>query len=176
MAPRTPREVADWAANAQAELSKLLAKRERSTHRVMTLTESYDKLIKLNLKQDKLFREALQCAEHGLYRSAHVSSFAALMDFVHEWIAGDATRLSVIQTNYPKWNIKHAEDFRDQKDFTLFDVLKAQGLISNATMKALQGLLAKRNECAHPGNYEPSINDTLGYLDEMMKRIEALPK
>ncbi|ACV80651.1 hypothetical protein [Nakamurella multipartita] len=43
-------------------------------------------------------------------------------------------------------------------------------------MKALQGLLAKRNECAHPGNYEPSINDTLGYLDEMMKRIEALPK
>ncbi len=46
MAPRTPREVADWAANAQAELSKLLAKRERSTHRVMTLTESYDKLIK----------------------------------------------------------------------------------------------------------------------------------
>jgi hypothetical protein len=98
------------------------------------------------------------------------------MDFVHEWIAGDATRLSVIQTNYPKWNIKHAEDFRDQKDFTLFDVLKAQGLISNATMKALQGLLAKRNECAHPGNYEPSINDTLGYLDEMMKRIEALPK
>lgn len=176
MAPRTPREVADWAANAQAELSKLLAKRERSTHRVMTLTESYDKLIKLNLKQDKLFREALQCAEHGLYRSAHVTSFAALMDFVHEWIAGDATRLSVIQTNYPKWNIKHAEDFRDQKDFTLFDVLKAQGLISNATMKALQGLLAKRNECAHPGNYEPSINDTLGYLDEMMKRIEALPK
>ncbi len=142
----------------------------------MTLTESYDKLIKLNLKQDKLFREALQCAEHGLYRSAHVTSFAALMDFVHEWIAGDATRLSVIQTNYPKWNIKHAEDFRDQKDFTLFDVLKAQGLISNATMKALQGLLAKRNECAHPGNYEPSINDTLGYLDEMMKRIEALPK
>ena len=57
MAPRTPREVADWAANAQAELSKRLARRERSTHRVMTLTESYDKLIKLNLKQDKLFRE-----------------------------------------------------------------------------------------------------------------------
>jgi hypothetical protein len=176
MAARTPREVADWAANAQAELSKLLANREGSPHRVMTLTESYDKLSKLNLKQEKLFREALQCAEHGLYRSAHVTSFAALMDFVHEWIAGDPMRLTVIQTNYPKWNIAKAEDFRDQKDFTLFDVLKAQSLITNATMRALQGLLAKRNECAHPGNYEPSINDTLGYLDEMMKRIAALPK
>src|SRR5689334_19356145 len=110
VAPRTPREVADWAANAQADLSKLLAKRETSTHRVMTLTESYEKLTKLNIKQDKLFREALQCAEHGLYRSAHVTSFAALMDFIHEWIVNDATRLTAIQRNYPAWNIHQAAD------------------------------------------------------------------
>lgn len=175
-APRTPREVADWAANAQAELSKLLARRETSTHRVMTVTESYNRLTKLNIKQENLLREALQCAENGLYRSAHVTSFAALIDFVHEWIASDATRLAVIQANYPSWNIKHAADFREQKDHTLFEVLKKQGLITNATMKALQGLLAKRNECAHPEDYEPGINDTLGYLDEMMKRISALER
>lgn len=174
VAPRTPREVADWAANAQAALSKLLAKRETSTHRVMTLTESYEKLTKLNIKQDKLFREALQCAEHGLYRSAHVTSFAALMDFIHEWIANDVTRLAAIQRNYPAWNIRQAADFRDQKDHTLFEVLRKQGLINNTMTKALQGLLAKRNECAHPADYEPGINDTLGYLDEMMKRIVAL--
>jgi hypothetical protein len=173
-APRTPREVADWAANAQAELAKLLAKRERSAHRVMTLTESYEKLTKLNIKQDSLFREALQCAEHGLYRSAHVTSFAALVDFVHEWIATDPTRLATIQTNYPAWNIKQAADFREQKDHSLFEVMKKQALISNSMMKALHGLLAKRNECAHPEDYEPGINDTLGYLDEMMKRIAAL--
>ncbi|MGY6656074.1 hypothetical protein ACXIZN_28305 [Amycolatopsis sp. TRM77291] len=172
--PRTPREVADWAASAQAALSKLLAKRETSTHRVMTLTESYEKLTKLNIKQDKLFREALQCVEHGLYRSAHVTSFAAFMDFIHEWIANDSARLTTIQGNYPAWNIHQASDFRDQKDHTLFEVLKKQGLISNTMTKALQGLLAKRNECAHPADYEPGINDTLGYLDEMMKRIVAL--
>ncbi|MEU0090057.1 hypothetical protein [Kribbella sp. NPDC006257] len=140
----------------------------------MTVTESYEKLTKLNIKQDKLFREALQCAEHGLYRSAHVTSFAALMDFVHEWIAAEPTRLQAIQTNYPTWNIKQAADLREQKDYTLFEVLKKQSLITNAMMKALQGLLAKRNECAHPEDYEPGINDTLGYLDEMMKRIAAL--
>ncbi|MCB2177202.1 MAG: hypothetical protein KQH57_15435 [Actinomycetales bacterium] len=140
----------------------------------MTLTESYEKLTTLNLKQDRLFREALQCAEHSLYRSAHVTSFAALMDFVHEWIAADPARLGVIQTNYPAWGITQASDFREQKDYTLFEVLKKQDLISNSMMKALQGLLAKRNECAHPEDYEPSINDTLGYLDEMMKRIAAL--
>ncbi|MFD9892855.1 hypothetical protein ACFWY9_26215 [Amycolatopsis sp. NPDC059027] len=148
--------------------------RETSTHRVMTVTESYEKLAKLNIKQDKLFREALQCAEHGLYRSAHVTSFAALMDFIHEWIAADPARLVLIQTNYPSWNIKQAADFREQKDHTIFEVLKKQGLITNSMTKALQGLLAKRNECAHPEDYEPGINDTLGYLDEMMKRIAAL--
>ncbi|MFC8790324.1 hypothetical protein [Streptomyces cinereoruber] len=175
-APRTPREVADWAANAQDELRRLLAKRETSTYRVMTVTESYDKLTNLNIKQDKLFREALQCVEHGLYRSAHVTSFAGLMDFIHEWITNDASRLSSIQTNYTTWNIKQASDFRDQKDHTLFEVMKKQAFITNGTMKALQGLLAKRNECAHPDEYEPGINDTLGYLDEILKRIGALQK
>lgn len=173
-APRTPREVADWAATVQDDLTKLLAKRETSTHRVMTLTESYEKLAKLNLKQDALFREALQGAEHGLYRSAHVTAYAALVDFVHEWVAGDPARLSAIQTNYPTWNITEAADFREQKDFAVFEVMKKQGLIKNPMMKALHGLLAKRNECAHPGDYEPGINDTLGYLDEVMKRISAL--
>lgn len=175
-APRTPREVADWAAKVQDDLTKLLAKRETSTHRVMTLTESYAKLTKLNVKQDALFREALQCVEHGLYRSAHVTSFAALVDFVHEWVANDPKRLKVIQDAYPTWRITKAADFREQKDFTVFEVLKKQDLITNPMMKALHGLLAKRNECAHPEDYEPGINDTLGYLDEMMKRIDALGK
>ncbi|MBB2940658.1 hypothetical protein FB565_000362 [Actinoplanes lutulentus] len=140
----------------------------------MTVTESYKKLTQLNLKQDKLLREALQCAEHGLYRSAHVTAFAAFMDYIHEWIVTDATRLGLIQKSYPTWNVNQAADLREQKDHTLFEVLKRQGLITNATMKALHGLLAKRNECAHPADYEPGINDTLGYLDEMIKRISAL--
>lgn len=173
-APRTPRDVADWAAGVQADLTKLLAKREASRHRVMTLTESYAKLTKLSIKQEGLLRESLQCAEHGLYRSAHVTAFAALMDYVHEWVVGDPTRLATLQTNYPTWKLTQAADLRDQKDFTLFEVLKKQGLISNSMMKALHGLLAKRNECAHPEDYEPGINDTLGYLDELMKRIAAL--
>jgi hypothetical protein len=41
-------------------------------------------------------------------------------------------------------------------------------------MKAFQGLLNKRNECAHPEDYDPTINDTLGYLDELMKRVAVL--
>jgi hypothetical protein len=41
-------------------------------------------------------------------------------------------------------------------------------------MKAMHGLLNKRNECAHADEYDPSVNDTLGYVDELMKRIRNL--
>jgi hypothetical protein len=174
VAPRTPREVADWAAEVQADLRKLLARRESSSHRVLTLTESYDKLTALSIKQDKLLREALRCTELGLYRSAHVAGWAALVDFVHEWIAADATRLATIQTAYPAWKITQAADFREHTDFSLFEMMQKQTFIAKGTMKALHGLLNKRNECAHPDDYDPGINDTLGYLDELMKRIKAL--
>ncbi|CAM3633345.1 hypothetical protein OCAE111667_19485 [Occultella aeris] len=172
-APRTPREVADWAASAQADLSKLLAKREVSSHRVLTLTESFEKLTKLSLKQDKMFREALQCAEQGFYRSAHVAAWAAVIDFCHEW-AADPSRLAKIQAARTKWVLKGPADFRSYVDFQLFEALEAAGLMTKTVMKAFQGLLNKRNECAHPEDYDPTINDTLGYLDELMKRVAAL--
>lgn len=48
------------------------------------------------------------------------------------------------------------------------------GLLNKNTVKNLKGLLAKRNECAHPSVYKPGLNDTLGYIDELLKRIELL--
>jgi hypothetical protein len=48
------------------------------------------------------------------------------------------------------------------------------GLLSKAASKALLGLLSKRNECAHPSGYSPSLNESLGYVSEILGRIEAL--
>lgn len=170
---RTPREVADWAAEVQRDLAKLLARRETSAHRVLTLSESFDKLTVLSIKQDRLMRDALRCAEQGLYGPAHVSGWAALVDFCHEWVT-DSARLPALQLARPKWSIERASDLRKFVDFQLFEAMEAAGFISKTTMKAMHGLLNKRNECAHPEDYDPSINDTLGYLDELLKRIGAL--
>lgn len=41
-------------------------------------------------------------------------------------------------------------------------------------MKALHGLLNRRNECAHPSEYFPDLNETLGYIGELFKRIKQL--
>jgi hypothetical protein len=156
-------------------LAKRLAKREKSSHRVITLEESFAKLAALTLKQDALMTEALRCLEYGLYRPAHVAAWAACIDFCHEW-AAVSHRMKRIQAARPKWVLVDAGDFRLQTDFAFFEALKAAGLLTNTVMKAMHGLLNKRNECAHPEDYVPTINDSLGYVDELMKRIAALQK
>ena len=173
MATRSPREVAEWAAAVQEDLTKHLAKREQSTHRVITLEASYVQLTALSLKQDELMREALQCVEAGFYRPAHVAAWAAAIDFCHEWSIVP-TRFAKIQAARPKWTLAVQEDFHDQTDHAFFEALKAANLIPKTVMKGFQGLLNRRNECAHPEDYKPTINDTLGYVDELMKRIAGL--
>ncbi len=42
--------------------------------------------------------------------------------------------------------------------------------------KALKGLLTERNECAHPSDYEPDLNETLGYVSKVLKRVWSLQK
>lgn len=119
--------------------------------------------------------EALRCVEYGLYRPARVAAWVAAIDFCHEW-AADAVRLAEVQRVRPKWSVNDVQDFRIQTDFAFFEALRDAGLIMKSTMKAFHGLLNKRNECAHPEDYSPSINDTLGYLDELMKRIDRLKR
>lgn len=157
----------------QADLAKHLARREASNHRVITLQESFAKLANLSLKQDALMGEALRCVEHSLYRPAHVAAWTAFVDFCHEWTC-EPTRLAKLSTARTKWTLVNKSDLALQTDFALFEALKAAGLITNTMMKALHGLLNKRNECAHPDEYDPSVNDTLGYVDELMKRIAQL--
>jgi hypothetical protein len=157
----------------QADLAKHLAKREASNHRVITLQESFAKLANLSIKQDALMSEALRCVEHSLYRPAHVAAWTAFVDFCHEWTIEPA-RLAKLSAARTKWTLVTKGDLGLQTDYALFEALKASGLITNTMMKALHGLLNKRNECAHPDEYDPSVNDTLGYVDELMKRIAQL--
>lgn len=161
-------EVVKWAAVLKAETAQLLGTVESSKTRRLTLNSSYEKLGKLSLKQDDLFRQALRCVEHELYRAAHVMAWAAFIDFLHECMVKG--HLSELQNARPKWKIKRAEDLRNWSDYQTIEAAMEIGTVSKTVMKALHGLLNKRNECAHPEDYYPSLNDTLGYIDELFKR------
>ena len=153
------------------EAHLLFAKYETSPSRVVDLTKTYADLGGLSLKQDDLFRQAIRCVEHELFRAAHVMSWAAFMDFLEEKIT--AKGFKKIHKLYPGWiKYKTLDDLREYvNEFQLIECAERLVLCTRTQTKALKGLLNKRNECAHPSDYYPELNESLGYISELFKRI-----
>lgn len=161
-------------ANLKDDLDTIVSKIETSKRRVITLTKSYEELEALSLDQEELFKESLKCLENACYRAAHVLAWAAFIDFLHNKIL--ETNSNIINKLYPKWNIKDAEDLRLQRDYSIIEAAEKIGLFNRTVTKALKGLLSRRNECSHPSSYFPEANETLGYINEIFKRIKIIQK
>lgn len=157
----------------QYELHRILGVHETSKSRVVLLEESYKNLTALNLKQDDLMRQSLRCIENELFRAAHVMGWAAFIDFIHEKLASDSfVKLNTVR---PVWKISSTEDLREHHtDYSVIEAGELAGLYNKSERKALHGLLAKRNEAAHPSNYYPGLNESLGYISELLSRINNL--
>lgn len=149
-----------------------LARVEASPARIITVEESYNRIAGLSIKQDDLFHEALRCVENGLFRAALVMAWAAFMDFLHQKLAEDG--LVDLRKARPNWKLTVPEDLREQSDFHVIEAAKDMGFLRKTEQKALQGLLNRRNECAHPEDFYPGLNESLGYLSELIGRIETL--
>ena len=152
----------------------LLAIHESSAaSRVVVLDQTYKSLGALTLKQDDLMKQALRCTEEGLYRAAHVMAWAAFMDFLEEKYQSDGlVKLKAART---AWKGKNIEEMREYvNEYQLVEASQDLGLSTKNEVKALHGLLNKRNECAHPSNYYPQLNETLGYISEVLQRITTL--
>lgn len=151
----------------------IFAMHEASGSRVIVLSESYDKLSKLSIKQDDLFRQSLRCVEHELYRAAHVLAWAAFVDLLEEKLASDG--LTKLRVAYPAWTATSLEELREHVvEFQLIEAARKLGLVTKTEMKAIHGMLNKRNECAHPNDFFPDVNMTLGYISELLSRVAIL--
>jgi hypothetical protein len=158
-----------------AEAHTLLGKHESSPSRVVLLEDSYKKLTALTLKQDDLMRQALRCMESELYRAAHVMAWAGFMDFLEEKLGSDG--FVKLHAARPHWTFTTAEELRETiVEHQIVEATMPVGLCVKSQMKALLGLLNKRNECAHPSDFYPGLNESLGYFSELLKRIETLRK
>jgi hypothetical protein len=94
-----------------------------------------------------------------------VLAWAGFVDFLHHHLAVDG--LKAIDATRPEWKLKTAEDLREYADHQVIEAGKAAGFYPKSVMKALHGLLNKRNESAHPSEYFPDFNETLGYVSEL---------
>jgi hypothetical protein len=161
------------AAAFQKDAHAILAVHEVSTSRVVVLSESYEKLTKLSIKQDELFRQALRCVEQELYRAAHVLAWAGFMDFLEEKLSSDG--LVRLRATYTSWAATSLDELRENVvEYQLIGAAHKLGLCTKTEMKAFHGMLNKRNECAHPSDYYPDMNGSLGYISERLSRIATL--
>lgn len=166
-----------WAARAQKferEAHHILSMHESAnTSRVVVLEHAYESLALLNIKQDDMMRQALRCTENGLYRAAHVMAWAACMDYIEEKLSAD--NLIKLRSFRPNWRGSDIHEMAEYvAEYQLVESLKAVGLTTKNETNALLGLLRRRNECAHPTGYLPQVNETLGYISEIIQRIVKL--
>lgn len=151
----------------------ILSVHETAPSRVIIVEDTYERLAELSIRQDELVRQSLRCVENGLYRAAHVMAWAGFMDFLEEKLATDGLRK--LRSARPKWKAKTIEELREQvPECQLIEVARDVGLCTKNEAKALLGLLNKRNECAHPSGFYPGLNETLGFVSEILNRISAL--
>lgn len=93
------------------------------------------------------------------------------MDFLHSFLFGTH---GAALTAAVSWNITAPEDLRDHSDYQVIEAGKTARVYRASTMRALHGYLDRRNECAHPSTYYPDLNRTLGYVSDLIDRIERL--
>ncbi|MDB5059192.1 MAG: hypothetical protein JWO59_2664 [Chloroflexi bacterium] len=96
------------------------------------------------------------------------------MDFLDAKLASDG--LVKLSAATPGWAIHSTiEDLREATN-EQNGIIAARDLklLNKAEMKALHGMLSKRNECAHSTAYEPTLNESLGYVAELLNRVAAV--
>jgi hypothetical protein len=154
----------------EREAHKILAVHEAAPSRVVLLEDSYKRLSALSLGQDELLRQALRCVEEELYRAAHVMAWAGFMDFLEEKLASDGlVKLRALRQN---WKASSVDELRENvNEHQIIDAARDLNFLGKAEGKACHGMLSKRNECAHPSAYFPGLNETLGYISELLNRI-----
>jgi hypothetical protein len=95
------------------------------------------------------------------------------MDLLEEKLASDG--LVKLRAAKAAWKAGSVEELRETAvEYQLIEAAKELGLCTKTEMKALHGMLNKRNECAHPNDFFPDMNITLGYISELLTRVATL--
>ena len=141
----------------------ILSKYELSPKRAIVIEQTYRKLNALNSKQEELIRESLKSIEVKLFRASVVLAWSAFIDYLEDLL------LRKVHTSMTKEKLQ--DTFNDSN---IIDQLKSKDFLTTIQERSIRALLYKRNECAHPNSYNPDINQTLGYVSEIITRLGAL--
>ena len=162
----------EWVSRARKathEAHAILSLHESSPSRVVLLEELIKKLSGTPIDVQEYFKESIKCLESGLFRAAVVFSWAGHFDVYSEYLfRAYETDIKSIRKN---WSFKDVVELRENyAESQILDVGKEVNFIKKSTLRILQGQLSQRNSCAHPTMYKPSMNATIGYVDQMVSQ------
>lgn len=160
------------ARKAEGAAHEALSKHECSPSRVILLEDLPKQLAGMPVDVGDYFEESIRCLELGFIRAGVVMSWCGFFELF-------ATSLylkceSDIRSKRPKWKFADLPELKETvAEAQILDVAKDVKFIGKAKLRVLQGHLATRNQCAHPTLYKPSLNQGIGYVDELIGYSKA---
>ena len=159
-----------WVARAQSAENaahKILASHECAPSRVILLEEMPKQLTGLPVDVSEYFRESIRCLGLGCVRAGVVTAWCGFFELF--LVSLYRKHESDIRSKRPKWSFLDLAELKESTaESQLLDVAKEVKFIGKARLRVLQGHLSTRNQCAHPTIYQPSLNQGIGYVDELI--------
>lgn len=142
---------------------------ESSASRIVLLEDLVKKLSGAPVDVQQYFKESIRCLENGLFKAGVVFSWAGHFHVFSEYLY--ANHESDIRTLRQRRVFKDLTELKEQySESQILDAGKEVKFINRAQLRVLQGQLSQRNQCAHPTMYQPSLNSSVGYVDEMVSQ------
>ena len=135
-------------------------------------------------KEDEYLKEAVECAQHKLYRAATVLGWCAAIDRIHRKIA---------EIGFDKFNVKSAQMASERKgrfkkfsslqnvgsvselrmvfDTTILWVLEGMALIDSNEHTRLRSCFDLRCHCAHPGDAPLTEYNLMSFFSDISEIV-----
>jgi hypothetical protein len=121
------------------------------------------------------FVTAHQSLEQSLLRPAHVAAWNGYIALALMRMANDD--FDALRKVRPKWAVTSVEDLAMRTPGrTLIDLLVELELVDADQEFALAELQQRRNDCAHPTSFAPTLAQTRAYLDDILDRALVLAR
>jgi hypothetical protein len=165
--------IEEWhnrALKAKEEAHRILATHEQAgSSRVIVLEDLLRELSGLPVDVEDYFREAVICVEQNLLRAAVVLSWSGFFHVLAERLYTEKEK--ELRNLRSKWQFSGLKELKSNyPEYQILDVANELNIISNSKLREHKGQLSKRNQCAHPTLYKPSLNVAVGFVDDMLRQ------
>lgn len=169
-------DLIDWtrrATSARRAAHLALSRHEAAASRVVLLEDLAKSLSGAPVDVQDYFSEAIRCIENELYRSSIVMAWAGFFHVFSEALY--SKHEADIGIKRPNWKFTDLAELKEVAgESHLLIVAKDVKFITNPRRRIYDGQLSTRNQCAHPTLYRPSLNEAIGFTDNMIRQTLAL--